>query len=143
MHHSYFFGDISQVECFFDRCVTATHDRNFLIAVKETVTGGAGRNPLTHKGFFRRQAQVTSRRASGNDQRIALVLTAVAPQSEGTLAEVNLVDVIKLNLGLEALGVLAHALHQVRTLQTFNITRPVIHFGRGGQLTAHLHTGDQ
>ena len=50
---------------------------------------------------------------------------------------------IKLDLGFKTLGVLAHALHQIRTLQTFNITRPVIHFGRGGQLTAHLHTGDQ
>ena len=43
---------------------------------------------------------------------------------------------------IETLGVLLHAHHQVRTLQAFHITGPVIHFRGGGELATRLDTGD-
>ncbi|MNS98675.1 hypothetical protein D3C72_1330470 [compost metagenome] len=47
------------------------------------------------------------------------------------------------DLGLEALGVLLHALHQRRAGQAMGVARPVVDFGGGGQLAAGLHAGDQ
>ena len=47
------------------------------------------------------------------------------------------------DLGLEALGMLLHALHQRRASEAMRVTRPVVHLGGGGQLAAGLDTGDQ
>ncbi|MCY1554315.1 hypothetical protein D9M68_908800 [compost metagenome] len=46
------------------------------------------------------------------------------------------------DLGIEALGMFLHALHQRGAGQAFDVTRPVIHFGGGGQLAAGLDAGD-
>jgi hypothetical protein len=46
-------------------------------------------------------------------------------------------------LGVEALCVAAHAIHQVRTLQMLDVTRPVVDLGGGHQLAALLDAGDQ
>ena len=47
------------------------------------------------------------------------------------------------DLGLEALGMLLHALHQRRASEAMRVTRPVVHLGGGGQLTTGLDTSDQ
>ena len=143
MHQGDLLGDVGQIQCFLDGGVAATDHGHVLVAIEETVTGGAGGYTLAHEGFFGGQADVTGRRASGDDQRIAGVSALVAGQNEGALVQVDAVDMIEDDLGLEALGMLAHALHQVRPLQTFHVTGPVVHFGGGSELTAHLHTGDQ
>ena len=64
-------------------------------------------------------------------------------RGEGALAEIDLVDVVEDDLGLEALGVLQKALHQVRALHAVHVSGPVIHFGGGHQLSALRHAGDQ
>ncbi len=136
-------GDIGQVQGLFHGGVATTDHCHFLIAVEETVTGSTGGDALAHEGFFRRQPQVAGRGAGGDDQRITGVLALIAGQNEGALLQVNLVDVVEDDLCLEALGMLAHALHQIRALQAFHITGPVIDIGGGGELTAHLHSGNQ
>ena len=51
-------------------------------------------------------------------------------------------DVVVNDLGVEALGMLLHALHQRRAGEAFDVARPVVHFGGGGELTARLDAGD-
>jgi len=51
--------------------------------------------------------------------------------------------VIKHHLGVKALSVFQKPLHQVGTLHTMDIGRPVVHIGGGHQLTALGHAGDE
>jgi hypothetical protein len=61
----------------------------------------------------------------------------------GRLAEVDLVDVVEDDLGLEALGVLQEALHQLGALHAVDVGRPVVHLGGRHQLAALRDAGDQ
>jgi hypothetical protein len=61
---------------------------------------------------------------------------------ERALGQVHAVDVVENHLGFEALGVLGHAPHQFRTLNTLFVTRPVVHLGGGHQLAALCQAGD-
>jgi hypothetical protein len=45
--------------------------------------------------------------------------------------------------GFEALGMLLEAFHEFRALNPQRVRRPVVHVGRGHQLTALGNTGDQ
>jgi len=47
------------------------------------------------------------------------------------------------HLGLEALGVLLEALHQLRALHAGGVGGPVVHVGGGHQLPALRQAGDQ
>ncbi len=47
------------------------------------------------------------------------------------------------DLGIEALGMAQHAVHEFGALQPLDVAGPVIHAGRGHQLAALLDTGDQ
>jgi hypothetical protein len=44
MHQGHVTGDIRQVECLLDRRIAAADDCDRLVAVEETVAGGAGGN---------------------------------------------------------------------------------------------------
>ena len=81
--------------------------------------------------------------AGGDDQRVAGVVAGVAAQRERPLAEVDRVDVVEDDLGVEALGVLQEALHQVRALHAVDVGRPVVDVGGGHQLAALRDAGDQ
>src|SRR6185437_4329221 len=62
-------------------------------------------------------AEVLGGGAGGDDQRIGRVFAGVALEPERTLLQVGGVDMVEDHLGVEALGVLGHALHQRRALQ--------------------------
>lgn len=85
-----FGGDVGQIQRFFHGGIATADYRNFLIAIEETVTGGAGGNAFAFEGVFRRHAQVTGGRAGGDDQRIAGVFTTVAKQAERTVLQSTL-----------------------------------------------------
>jgi hypothetical protein len=143
VHQGHLAGDIGQVQRLFHGRVTAADYRHFAIAVEEAVAGGAGRYALAHECLFARQAEVTGAGASGDDQRIAAVGRTVTNQGEGLAGQVHGIDVVEDDLGLEALGVLLHALHQCRTGQAVYIAGPVVDLGGGSQLATGLHAGDQ
>ena len=63
--------------------------------------------------------------------------------SSGPAREIHLVDVVHHDLGVEALGVLAHALHQPRAGEAVRVARPVVDLGGGHQLAALFHAGEQ
>jgi hypothetical protein len=50
----HFRGDVRQIQRFFHCGVTAADNRDFLVAVEETVAGCAGRNAAAFERFFRR-----------------------------------------------------------------------------------------
>ncbi|MCY1291136.1 hypothetical protein D9M70_403130 [compost metagenome] len=142
MDQVHFLGDVGQVQRFLDRGVAAADHADHLVAVEEAVAGGAGGNALAGEGFLGRQAEVLGGGAGGDDQRVAAVGAAVTLEDEGTLLQLGGVDVVVDNLGVEALGVLLHALHQGRAGQALDVTGPVVHFGGGGELAAGLDAGD-
>ena len=111
--------------------------------VEEAVAGGAGRDALAAELLFRRNAQILGGRAGGDDQRIAGVAAVVARERERALREIHRVDVIVDDLGVEALGVRLHALHQRRAQQAVRVAGPVVDFGGRHELAALLHAGDQ
>jgi hypothetical protein len=53
------------------------------------------------------------------------------------------VDVVEDHLGVEALGVLLEARHQLGALHAVGVGRPVVHFGGGHQLAALGDAGDE
>ena len=61
----------------------------------------------------------------------------------GRLRQVDRVDVVEHDLGVEALGVLQEALHQVGALHAVDVGRPVVDVGRRHQLAALRDAGDQ
>ena len=63
--------------------------------------------------------------------------------AKGGFIEFNRVDMVKDDLGTEALRMFLHTLHQFGALNAFVIARPVVNIGGGRQLTAHLQTRNQ
>ena len=119
---------------------TTTH---VLRLVEEAVAGRARRHALAHERLFRGQAEVARRRAGRDDQRVAGVFAAVADEADRPLVEVRRVDVVEDELGVEALGVLLEARHQVGPLHAVGVRRPVVDVGGRHQLAALRETGDQ
>ena len=143
MNQGHVRGDVRQIERLLDRRIAAAHHRDRLAPVEKAVAGRAGRDALAAEGLFRGQAQILRRGAGGDDERIAGVLAVVSVQAEGALPQFHPVDVVERELGVEALGVPAHALHELRSLQVLDVARPVVHIRRGHELAALLEPGDQ
>ena len=143
MHQRDLGGDVGQVQRFLDSGVAATDHHDFLIAIEEAIAGRTGRDALAHELLLTRQAQILRAGAGGDDQGITAVAAVVTLEQERTLAEGHFVDVVEQDFGLEALGVTTHALHQLRPLHASIVAGPVVDVGGGGQLTTHLHAGDQ
>ena len=61
----------------------------------------------------------------------------------GRSRKVHRVDVIEDELGVEALGVLLEARHQVGPLHAVGVGRPVVDVGRRHELAALREAGDQ
>ena len=70
-------------------------------------------------------------------------MVCVATKREGALGEIDLVDVVEHDLGVEALGVLEEALHQIGPHDAIDVGGPVVDIGRGHQLAALGDAGDQ
>ena len=72
------------------------------------------------------------------------VYVAESPSStSGRCAELRRVHLVEDDLGLEALGVLAKALHQVGPLDAVGVGGPVVDVGRRHQLAALRDPGDE
>ncbi|GCM26268.1 hypothetical protein ExPCM16_01428 [Escherichia coli] len=106
-----FRSDVRQIQRLFNRGIAAADDRNFLVAIEETVAGCTSRNSTAFKGFFRGQAEIACRSSGGNNQRVASVFAAIASQTERTILQINFVDVIKDDFSFKFGGMFVHALH--------------------------------
>jgi hypothetical protein len=135
--------DIRQIERFFDGGVASADDHDVLALVEEAVAGRARRHALAHERFFRREAKIACRGSRCDDQRVARVFGVVTDQTKRLLAELRRMDVIEDQFGIEALGMLLKARHQVRSLDTVRVGRPVVDIRRRHQLSALRKTGDE
>jgi hypothetical protein len=136
MHQGDVRGDVRQIQCLLDGGVAAAHHRHRLAAIEKSIAGGAGRDALAAVLLLGRQAQVFGRGARGDDQRVAGVFAVVAEQAERPLSQVDPVDGVELDLGIEALGMAAHTVHQGGSLEMFDVAGPVVDIRGGHQLSA-------
>ena len=143
MNQVHFRRDVRQIERLFHCGIAAADNRDFLVAVKETVAGGAGGNPFAFKRLFGRQAQIARRSAGRNNQRVSGVFGAVASETERTVLQIDGVNMVENDFRVEFLGMLMHALHQRGTSEIVRVAGPVLYLGGGGQLTAFFEAGDQ
>ncbi len=143
MNQVHLAGDVRQVQRFFNRRVATTDHADLLVAVKETVAGGATAHTPSHEGLFRREAQILGGGAGGDDQGFGRVSARVSFEREGALGQVHLIDLVKDHVGVEALGVLLKALHQIGALHALHIGGPVVHLRGGHQLATLGDASDQ
>ncbi|MCY1516882.1 hypothetical protein D9M68_515410 [compost metagenome] len=130
-------ADVGQVQRFFHGGVAAADHDDVLVAVEEAVACRAARHAAAHEGLFRGQAQVLGRGARGDDQGVAGIdLAGVARQGERALGQIDLGDVVEEHFGVEALGMLLEALHQVRALDAVRVCRPIVDVRGGHELAA-------
>ena len=142
VHHRDRFGDVREIQCFFHRGVAATDHGDVLALEEEAVAGGAGRDALAHERLFGRQPEILRRCPGRDDQRIAGVGARVAFEAERFLAQGRRVNMVVDEFGVEALGVLLEAGHQIRPLDAHGVGRPVVDVGGGHQLAAGSQPGD-
>ncbi len=130
-------------EALFHGGVAAADHDDLLAAIEEPVAGGAGADAETLEMFLAGQAQPFRLRAGGKDQRIGGVGgAAVGLGHEGPRRKIDPGDEVAHNLGPHGAGVLLHPHHQVGA-HDMGVTRPVLDFGRDGQLPAGLHPLDE
>ena len=136
-------GDVREIERLFDGGVAAAHHGDGLLTIEEAVAGGAGRDAAPAVLLFALETEIHGRGARGDDEDVGLVGDAhFAREFKGTLREVDLDDVVVLDARLEAFGLFLQAGHQVGPLNAFVGGGPVIDFGRGHELSARFHAGD-
>ena len=134
--------DIGEVQGLFDRCIAATDDSDGLVAVEETVAGGAGRHALAHECGLAWQAKILRACTRCDDHRVRSVIACPAGKNKGPLRKINLFDIVVFNARSKTLRMLAHAFHQFRAHDTGVIAWPVIYLGRGHQLPANFNAGN-
>ena len=132
MHQGDVGAYIRQVQGFLHRRVTAANHCHRLVTIKKTITGRAGTHALTHESLFRIQPQILGGRTGGNDQGVTAIGIAVALQAERLLAQVYTIDIVKNYFGIKPLCMAFHSFHELRALQTLDITGPVVHIRGGG-----------
>ena len=111
MNQGHFISDVREIQSLFHSSIAAADNRDFLLAVEEAVTGGAGRHALTLELLFGFKPQIHGRSASGNDQSVTGVFAVVAFEPERAVVQISFVDGVVHDAGFKTLGVLLHALH--------------------------------
>ncbi len=107
-------GELRQEGRLLDGGVAAADDRDVLVAEEEAVAGRAPRDAVARELLLARQAELAVGRAHREDDRAGAVHGALAVGDGLDLAgEVDGCDVVGDELGAEALGLGAHAVHEV------------------------------
>src|SRR5882724_5668409 len=143
VYYGHGLGDVGQIQSFLDRGIAAADNGHVLALVEESVAGRAAGNAFAHECAFGGQAEIFRRRARCDDQGIAGIDRLVTDQLEGFFTQLYGVDMVENNLGVEALGMLEEALHQLRSLHAHDVSGPVVHVGGGRELATLDHSGDQ
>ena len=123
---------------FLDRGVAAADDRDPLAPIEKTVAGRAGRDPAAAECRLGIESEVARGGTGRDDERVTGVFAIFGGEPERAAAEFNARHVIGGDLDAEALGMAAHAVHEVGTQQAVDIARPVVDFRRRHQLAPGL-----
>jgi hypothetical protein len=143
MHERNVGGNVREVQRLLDGGVPASDDGDSLAAEEEAVAGRAGGDATSPECLLGFEAEIARACTGCDDERVARVVAAVALEEQRTALEVHLVHVVHDDLGIEALGVLTHALHEARPGEPVRVARPVVHLGGRHELPALFHAGEQ
>src|SRR5204862_7245702 len=123
------------------RVAAADHDQ--LAALEErAVAGRAGRDAAALVGLLSREPEPARARAGCDDDAPGAVLVALDPDAERPLREVDAGDVVRDELGPEALGLAPELRHHLRPHHAVRVARVVLDVARDHQLTAPLEALD-
>ena len=136
-------GETREERCLLHRGVAAADDRNLLAAEEETVTCRARRHPVAHQAVLVGQPEHAVGRAHREDDGAGAVGLAADDHRLDLAGERQLGRVVGNDLRAEALGLLAHVVHEVGTLDPVHEPGEVLHLGRVHQRAAVLHALDQ
>ncbi len=143
MDNHHFGGDSRKIKRFLDGRVAPADDGDTLAFVEESIACGAGRHAFSAVVFLGGDTQVLGGGAGSDDEGVGRVPAGITFENERALLQICRMNMIEKHFGLETLGVAAHAVHQVRAKQAFDVAWPIIDLGRGHQLAALFETGDQ
>src|ERR1043165_7940114 len=133
-------GKLRQERRLLHRRVAAADDRDLFAAEEESVAGRAVGDAETLQLFLRGEAALHGRGAGGDDQRVALEDVLVGGDLERMGAEVDALDLLHLEDGAEALGLLAHEVHELRPEDSFGEAGVVFNVRGDGELPARLQS---
>lgn len=119
--------------------ITSTNDNQGLLPEDwgGTIAHGAGGDTVVPVLLLAGEAQTTGDSAGGDDDGVGGVVSVGVPLGrvlEGTVLEVKVGDGLANDLGAEALGLLAHVVHELATHDSLGEAREVLDIGGGGQL---------
>ncbi|MNC42840.1 hypothetical protein D3C75_916700 [compost metagenome] len=141
MHQLHFRGEAGQEVGFLHSGVAAAYHNNLLPAEEEAVTGGAGADAAAHILTFAGDAQILGGGAGGDNHRFGLQrFAALHHNLKGTGAELYSLHPASFEGGPEALGLLAHIVHQLRPHNALRKTGEILNFRGRGQLAARLRS---
>src|SRR5439155_1228449 len=109
-----------------------------LAAEEEAVTGGARGHAVAEQLLLARYAQRPPRRTGGQDDRLRPVLAVADPHPLDRSGQLHPGDVVGDVLRAEALGLLAHVVHQLGTENAVRKAGEVLHLGGGHQRATGL-----
>jgi hypothetical protein len=123
-------GELRQEQRLLHRRVTTADDGDVLVAEEEPVTGGTPRDTVAGEQVFAGYVQLAVARTHREDDRPSAVLGAPGVTHHLHIAgEVDTLDVVGDELGIEALGLLAERIHQVRAHDAVGEAGVVLHVG--------------
>src|SRR5204863_6507323 len=111
-------------------------------AKKESVTGGAGRDPIATQAGFRGKTQPAGGSPGSDDQRVCAYDGITNPETKRLLGEVNLGHIVQIEFGTKAHRLLTEDLHHVRPQDAIGEARIVLDFRCEDKLSTRLATLD-
>src|SRR5512133_2196045 len=121
------------------RRVAAADHRHLGPLEEEAVARGAGRDAPTPVLLLRRQPEPPGRGAGRDDHGVGGPRLVAGPELERAPGEVDAGDLLALEAGAEALGLLAHLLHEQRADDPVREAGVVLHLVGDRELAPWLH----
>src|SRR5437763_7869159 len=135
---------VGQIKRFLDRRVAAPHDDDVLVAEKEPVAGGAGRDAEPTERVFAWNAEPACLCAGRQNYRVPHIdIARIAGRDEGPTTQVNRQHHVQDHPGADMLRLGVHLLHKPRALNDFGEAGIILDIGRDRQLAAGLKPGYQ
>jgi hypothetical protein len=120
-------GEAGEEERLFHGGVAAADDGDLFAGGEEAVAGGAGADAVADEGLLGGQVEPAGAGTAGDDEGAGVNGLFADGEGEGTLGEVDGVEMSHAQLGTEADGLLLHVLDELRPLDAFGPTGKVFY----------------
>ena len=119
--------------------VAATDDGDLLALEEEAVAGGAGGDSVAQQLLLTGDTEVARGGTGDEDDGLRVELLVLGEDLLDLTVELDAHDVLHTQVGAEALGLVAHVLHEVRAHDARREPREVLHLGGLHEQTAEVH----